>query len=463
MPFRFLIHIPRSTIKLVLYICIGSIVVFMALTRTQVGRDSLRAEIERQFNNYFKGEIRIGQLDGNLLNTLYARDILLLDENNVLVGSVESAIIRPKWYEIFSRTVSLDGISLYQPEFDFLYRSDSTWNIVSLFSPKQRGVQSPPWAFSSADIRIINGVLNTRTEVTLLPDLIANNTIFDYANTSVVDLQSRLVIDWDDSIRFIEFNHLSGRLDTPSMNIDKVEGQFVWLEDGLELTQVEVIFGTSRLLLDGSFEGISQINSFPDSTFFDISLNPSEIQNQDIKTLFPRYPVQFPYTLTTSIQGPVNSLEIQYLDLFNDQMELHLNGAFRGMPDSLYYDLNIVNTTLNQEALSLFTPLQDLVKLNEINNLSLTSRGNIQFEDPYVPTIIDLEGSADFSNGPGRISSSFRFESVGKDSLNYVAMAEVDSLDLDHFFEDNLPPSRVRWHLSVSRQPVSGCCSGNGP
>ena len=432
----------------------------MALTRTQVGRDSLRAEIERQFNNYFKGEIRIGQLDGNLLNTLYARNILLLDENEVLVGSVESAIIRPKWYEIFSRTVSLDGISLYQPEFDFLYRGDSTWNIVSLFSPEQRGVQSPPWAFSSADIRIINGVLNTRSELTLLPELIANETIFDYANTSVVDLQSRLVIDWDDSIRFIEFNHLSGRLDTPSMNIDKVEGQFVWLEDGLDLTQVEIIFGTSRLLLDGTFEGLSQIREAPDSTLFDFSLNPSEIQNQDIKTLFPRYQVTFPYTVAANIQGPINNLTIERLDFSNEQLELQLNGLLRGLPDSLNYDLRIENSRLNEEAIALFVPPNHPVQLSEIRDLSLTSRGRIRFEDANQLRVVDLEGSATFRNGPGIISSIFRLQNTGADSVSYMALAEVDSLDLGYFLRDQVAATQldgtiqVRGNLSPDASPV---------
>ena len=435
-------------------------VLFMAITRTQVGRDSLRAELERQFNNYFKGEIRIGELQGNMLNTLYARNILLLDENEVLVGSIESAIIRPKWYEILSRTVSLDGISLYQPEFDFLYRSDSTWNIVSLFSPKQRGVQSPPWAFSSADIRIINGELTTRSETETLPESIANGAIFDYANTSVESLQSRLVIDWDDSIRFIEFNHLSGEMVNPSMNIDEVEGQFVWLEDGIELSQVEVIFGSSRLRLDGLINGLSVIHKSPDSTRFDVEINTSEIHNNDLADLFPQYPIPFPYTISGSIQGPFNEISLQTLDITNEQFELHLDGSVLGLPDSMIYNLNVSNSTLSEEALDLLLPQITPYDIQFINNLSFNSNGRVLLDKKARPTAFNVEGIADFQYGMGSISTNFRLDRDEKDSLSYQTAIEVDSLDLGPIIPQN--PSKtlitgkaqLRGNHSTGRTPT---------
>ena len=47
-------------------------VLFLFLTRTEVGRGGLRREVERQFAARFKGRVEIGRLKGNLLNDLYA-------------------------------------------------------------------------------------------------------------------------------------------------------------------------------------------------------------------------------------------------------------------------------------------------------------------------------------------------------------------------------------------------------
>ena len=112
MSFRLFLHIPRNTIKLLLYTAVALGVLFLALTRTQVGRDGMRAQIERQFNNTFDGQLQIGQLRGNLLNTLYAHNIQLLDSTGGLVAAIDAAVLQPTWLELLSGTVSLHRITL---------------------------------------------------------------------------------------------------------------------------------------------------------------------------------------------------------------------------------------------------------------------------------------------------------------------------------------------------------------
>jgi hypothetical protein len=79
------------------------IILFFAATRTQVGRNELRQEIQRQFDDRFAGTLTIGNLQGNLVNDLFASDIRVTDPTGQTVIEIDSLVARPRWVAVFTQ------------------------------------------------------------------------------------------------------------------------------------------------------------------------------------------------------------------------------------------------------------------------------------------------------------------------------------------------------------------------
>ena len=82
----------------------AGVLLFFSLTRTEVGRDALRHQIERQFAQTFEGRLEIGALKGNLVQQLFADEVRLYDPDDRLVweneGTVRSFDIRKSLFDI---------------------------------------------------------------------------------------------------------------------------------------------------------------------------------------------------------------------------------------------------------------------------------------------------------------------------------------------------------------------------
>ena len=81
-------------LQLAVYLLFFGAVVFFALTRTEVGRDELRQQVQAQFAERFAGSLQIGTLRGNLLNVLYASDVEIRGPDGGVVAAVDSVPAR---------------------------------------------------------------------------------------------------------------------------------------------------------------------------------------------------------------------------------------------------------------------------------------------------------------------------------------------------------------------------------
>ena len=91
----FLGHISRRTVTTTLIAFAALIVLFFALTRTQVGRDELARQIESSFDENFAGSLQIGRLTGNIRQDLYAVDVKISDPEGASVLTIDSVVVGP--------------------------------------------------------------------------------------------------------------------------------------------------------------------------------------------------------------------------------------------------------------------------------------------------------------------------------------------------------------------------------
>ncbi|MFB3133643.1 MAG: hypothetical protein ACE10K_14090, partial [Rhodothermales bacterium] len=116
---RRLLHIPRHTLRITAYvlafILVGGVLTFVGVTRTQVGRDSLRRQIEHWFDGTFEGRLEIGRLTGNLAQDLFASDVSLYDPEGRMVLHIDSLVARPSWRDLFRKRISVGTLTLIRP------------------------------------------------------------------------------------------------------------------------------------------------------------------------------------------------------------------------------------------------------------------------------------------------------------------------------------------------------------
>jgi len=112
---RVLSLLSKRLLQTILVLGVLLVVVFFALTRTQVGRNELARQVERAFSERYEGNVSIHRLTGNLLNTLYADDVALLTAEGDTVAFFDSVVVEPHWSALLQRSFSVRSIELYAP------------------------------------------------------------------------------------------------------------------------------------------------------------------------------------------------------------------------------------------------------------------------------------------------------------------------------------------------------------
>ncbi|MEM8488692.1 MAG: translocation/assembly module TamB domain-containing protein [Bacteroidota bacterium] len=433
MSFRLFLHIPRNTIKLLLYAVVAVAVLFLALTRTQVGRDSMRAQIERQFNNTFDGQLQIGQLRGNLLNTLYAHNIQLLDSSGGLVASIDAAVLQPTWLELLSGTVSLHRITLIQPEFHLLLRDDSTWNVSDVFKKKTVRAGAPRLgSFTSSDIKILDGSVYT-SNLGALPEAVAAGKVFDYTDATISNIQAQMNIEWQGDTRLFDIDKFSLDLDKQNINLADLHGQILWADDRLEFNEVFILAAETGLAFSGYAGNLQTFETQPGKTTIEFDLNPSTLDASQVRQLFPAFPLADTLRIASRLAGQLDALDVQSFEASSGNLRINANGYARGYPDSLSFIAYASETSLPHEDLKRVLPAANFDILSPeaptyIESMQVRGAMLLQdgaFQQPHY-------GKAAFElTRAGRIAGNAEFSKDPEtNEFAFTSFLQTDSLDL---------------------------------
>ncbi|MEZ4701946.1 MAG: translocation/assembly module TamB domain-containing protein [Rhodothermales bacterium] len=428
---RALLHIPRSVLKGALYAVIAGAVLFLALTRTQVGRDGLRLQFERQFNLTFHGQLRIGQLQGNLLNTLYAHNVHLLDRDGALVASIDAAVVRLRWQDLLRRTVSLNSITLIQPELNLLLREDSTWNIGDLFKRRDPSVRNDPWEFTSADIRIMDGAVHTHN-LGADPLPVREGRLFDYTRYDISRIQTRMNVEWVSDIKLLDIDYFSSDLPPIAKRIENVQGQFVIMDDKVELNQVGVLFGGTTLVMTGSLDHISQFPDMPGDAALDLELFDSRIAHADLQHFFPRLPVADTLQASARLRGTLRDLSVPAFNVRRGATALSGTGFLYGYPDSLSIAVNVDPGRLTGGDLKAIYPAG---RFDPIETMGVVEIDRLDARGTFHPGAsgarpFSVSLTLDAHSAAGHVAGSADLSMNAARRLSYRTDLQVDSLNL---------------------------------
>ena len=414
---------------LILYSTICVIVVFLALTRTKVGRDGLRVQLEQQFNATFVGDITIGKLQGNLLNTLYAEEITFFDGEGVTVATIDAAILEPSWIELMRKTIAMRRITLVKPELEIVQRDDSTWNVADLF--KRKDGRPPQLFFNSSDVRIIDGEAHTYERVMLSPP---DSSAAQEAHRTFHQIQAQLNIETRSEAQLMDIQYAKFGMPGQDITVQDLHGQVFIGRGRIELNDVYLESDATRLVLSASVNNVDSLRTAPWASQVDIDLRNSEIDMDALKRIVPDLPFANTLFISARIMGPLNNLNVQSIQLAHDNLIVDAGARIMGLPDSAQFTFDLSNSTFNRDDLAEFIPSLHLEAISNDHTLffhTLYGKGFLQSDDSLYMRPVFGDINFGFTSPGGNLDGEFEISRNSLDSLTYLySIIEADSFNV---------------------------------
>ncbi len=438
---RFLIRLPARVLTAVALLAFAAVLLFFGLTRTQVGRDGLRGQIERTFAQQFRGSIEIGQLTGNLVYDLYATDVRLLDPEGRVVLAADSVVVAPTWWGLVRRKLVIDDATIFGPRID-LVRSDSgRWNLADVFAARRpRTGPSNPLDLSAPSIRLVDATLTTQREGDA-PALVQRGTLFDYTTATVTDLDLRADLRWSREQRLIRVREMTASAVDPEIQIRRLEGVLDFSDGDVRLRDIELV--TEESWIAGDFS-LDRSDTAP--SVFALTLEPSQINGDELRRIVPASPIADAVLIGAEARGPLSDLTVDFLTLERGATDLRLEGSLTGLPDSAAFAVAIPRSTLHPRDVEAVLPtlrLPDLRGLGTVvvkGDASGAVGGGRGFR---VASALDVRTDA------GRADGTFRLRQRPGRALAYVIDADVRDLDPGRVLADPALAGDLTGHVAL--------------
>lgn len=385
LPLRHIYRAPFRLVRLLLLLTALCLLLYFGLTKTRVGRDTLREQITRFFNDEFKGSIEIGNLKGNLVNDLYASQVILRDPSGKIVVRIDSLVASPDWWSMLEETISIRKITLFRPSVNLQQQANGRWNIEEVFAPQVKRAPNPNrivWNIASAEVNIRQGRIQTASDASA-PKIVQQGHVFDFTRTTISDLNLSASLDWRKPYKLIDLTGLSFHLPRQNFTLRKLEGQLLFDENQAILNHFFLQAGNSSIRLRASARG----DSFAKKPFdfalfknapFQINLQQAIVRADDWKTLFPQVPLS-DFTAVLKVKGQNPTYTFENLAIRQGETTLSGKGEVTTYPDSLSLRLNIADNVISVPDLEKWLPKAGLSSVRHLRkvNLSFDGRGRI--------------------------------------------------------------------------------------
>lgn len=419
---------------------------FFALTRTQVGRNELRDELERQFAASFDGQLEIERLTGNLVNDLFASNVRVLDDDGRVVAQVDSVVASLAWRDLFRRRVSLSQIRLIEPEVFLVYRADSTWNLIQVFQRERpASAGGDPWTITSADVVIEDGTVHTHHEASP-PPLVEHEHLFNFANSELRQLNLRATVEWRSAFKLVDVLSASAYFPEQKLRLEAMEGQALLEADDLSLNQVLVEFGTSRLRLDGSVANLNSLRADSlDAVLLDVEMTEGVFDFSELRRVFPSLPLADRARASASLSGPLSMLKLDGI-FERGNTRLAASGTARNLAGTFSFEGTLQENTLDLSDLRALLPDLDLPEFNDLGTLRFTVDIK-RLARPSDRPQLEGEVELDVQGSPGRVYGTFAVVPDGRSTPRLRFDVRTEALDLARLLDDDELRSDLNGHL----------------
>jgi len=443
---RFVSRLAWRTIWFGIYAALAGILLFFALTRTEVGRDRVRRQIQSTFDARFAGSLSIGTLQGTLLNEFIATDVTLRDESGAVVATIDSVHTEPYWSDLLTASVSVASIMVVEPHLRLHRDADGQWNLQNALARQRESVRQSPLDLALEHLSIQDGRITT-TRAGPAPSAVRDRWLFDYTRSEIRGLRAAGTVTWNPNTRLIDLESISFQLPeqdlalrSSRLHLARNPSQWVMPEFSLQL-------GTSRLEAEATLQ---PSRDTPGPGIVDLQIEESRLNTDELRRLVPRLPLRDVLTVEGRLGGSLDRFVVNRLTVAHNRSSVTMEGTAFGLPDSLDVEAKLQRSEINPGDIRDVWPHRALARLDTLGPTQVTGtvQGTIDW-DPEQRTALNLASTFSATNREGAVRGSLDVERSVSTALTYSGSLEADSLNLAPVTGRSPLTSRLSGRLTI--------------
>ncbi len=478
---------------------LGGSLLFLAIaivgfTQTKTFRTYLHGILTDAVSTLVHGQIRMGQLEGNLFTVLRVDSVQLsVAGRPVLQADRLEARYDP--LSILVNRFSLQNVKLENPRVQLIRFADGTWNIDPLFpaapsdsTPSTVVVEFRRIQLANAEVTMVDSVKLAALAKTPSVSAMA---VTEYPILRLLRLNLTASVRVSPDRVDATVQQCSAMLKEPFFVLSQLSGEFALTRTDVSLKRLRIETPASRLQIDAALRNID-LQSVSDAEELAgkhvlLTVNGEQVSFAELRQLFPSAfgVLDQEVSVSAKVMGTVDKLNVENLILQTPQSLVRVEGTVMNLhrPQDLEMDLICVNNRINPVELRRYlpkVPFPDVQTLGDVTyNLRFTGTPTafkVRFEGTSTAGAVDIDGAATIHDGVlsysatmntyglnigmivndetlrSRLFSTITLSGRGTDpyAMNAVLQASIDSSD---FYGIPLQASTVR--LSLAEKVVT--------
>ncbi|HEY8549829.1 MAG TPA: hypothetical protein VIL35_07750, partial [Vicinamibacterales bacterium] len=218
------------------------VLLLLAVAATQTGafRNWLRGFIVRQASGALNGELRIGELHGNLFFGIELADVALMQEGERVIA-LDRVRAHYSVFDFIARRVAIEEVELGRLRI-LARQTPEGWNLARLTRPRTGAGRARP-SVTIGTLRLYDGEVVVERQGRDTP-------------TTVRDLDLLVGIDVARDGFSIDLRHLSLEVDEPALSLGRAAGRFTRRDDVLTIENARVDLAATNVAVDGAIRGL---------------------------------------------------------------------------------------------------------------------------------------------------------------------------------------------------------------
>jgi len=402
------------------------IVVFVGLTRTQVGRDSIRTQVEAIFNQKFAGTLSIKSLRGTMINDLVASDVQVHTPSGKLVATVDSIHATPRWANLLTAELSVQTLTIVRPHLSLHRDSTGNWDLSRALQERNASEASQPLALTLGRIAVEQGRITT-SRSGAPPPSVEKEWLFDYSQTRATGVSGTASIQRAGPQRTVQVQSASFSLPDPGLKVTSFTGRLDTSVRGWTLSGVDLSLDTTRIRGEASLKHSSE----EDRTAVTFTLDRSRIDHDELRTLVPRLPLAGTFTLEGTLRGTRNRLHADGVTITHNTSYLAVDGTLRKISSGLDVNATLTESHLHPEDVKDIWPDIPFHPPLESGPVALsgTVRGTTTTPEQASRTF-DFSGRLTANSPYGTVQGSLRVAQPRAGPLAYSTSLDAEQLNL---------------------------------
>lgn len=264
--------------------------------RSSWGHDFVRGQIIQRLGDAVTGEVRLGGVEGDVLQGVVLRDFALVDSAGVPLIAAERVQVRYGLRPFLDKRIAIQRLRMVRPEIHLIRGPDGRWNFQTLFKPREPSPPDPTPGWGSwLEIQAIEIVEGT-AEVALAD----GGPVLDWSENRFLDVNGTLelgLFSRDRMLRRFAARDLSFRTTAPELVVRELDGTGLWTPDSLALRSINLVTPGTEVHADGQLT-LGERDSFA------LDIAAPRVSLDEVRRFFPQVRLGGTARFEGSLTGP---------------------------------------------------------------------------------------------------------------------------------------------------------------